>query len=236
MWFALSLSLLVVTYNNLVNRWEPFHGAAYVPVNLAFAGAITALAATTLDLTATRLGLDGDLADAAAAFGAVLLYAIPLVALTRSRHAHRIADRRVLGLHGGGLVYYVLVRIPLGTALVEEVVFRGVLFGAWRDAGASTVRASLLASVAFGLWHISPTIIGIRINDREPSASKLLVGVAAAVVLTTIAGLGLMWLRLESSGVVAPIVIHAGINSASALAAVAAGRGKRADHLLPEGS
>ena len=32
-------------------------------------------------------------------------------------------------LNAGGIVYQVLVRIPLGTALFEEAAFRGVLLG-----------------------------------------------------------------------------------------------------------
>ena len=222
--FALVLSLFLLAYNNLVNRWAPFHGAAYVPLNLTFTGAVALVAAATLGLSRAELGLRGDLSDAGMPFVLVAVFAIGAFTLGGSRHGHRIADRRVIDLRGSALAFYVLVRIPLGTAVAEEVVFRGVLFAAWRETGASTLLAAVCASVPFGLWHVTPTIIGIRMNDPYASRRKLLLAVIGAVVLTTVAGLGLTWLRLDTGGLVGPIVVHAGINSTGTLAAV---RGSR---------
>jgi uncharacterized protein len=224
MWFAFLLSLLVVAYNNVVNRWTPFHGAAYVPLNLAFTGVVTVLAATTLELSRAELGIELGNREAGFSFITVAVVGFAAFAIARSRHAHRIADKRVAGLRGIELAYYVLARIPLGTAVAEEVLFRGMLFAVWRDAGISSLNAALLASLAFGLWHVSPTILGIRINDPLASGKRLWAAVAGAVLFTTIAGLGLTWLRLRTGGLLAPIVLHGGINSVSALAAVRAGR------------
>jgi membrane protease YdiL (CAAX protease family) len=224
MWFAFSLSLLIVAYNNVVNRWTPFHGAAYMPLNLTFTGVITLVAAARLELSRGELGLEGDISDAGVSFAAVAAFGIGAFALARSRHAYRIADRRVVDLRGPKLASYVLARIPLGTAVAEEVIFRGVLFAVWREVGISSLAAALFASLAFGLWHVSPTILGIRINDPQATGRKLRAAVAGAVLLTTVAGLGLTWLRLRTGGLLAPIVLHGGINSVSALAGVRAGR------------
>ncbi len=222
--FALLLSIVVVAYNNLINRWPPFHGTAYVPVNLAFGGANAVVTAAALGVSRNELGLQGDVGDTALPLMLVVLFALITLGIARSRHGHRIADARVEGMHGGALAFYVLARIPLGTAVTEEVVFRGVLFAAWREAGTSSTAAALYASLAFGLWHVAPTIIGVRMNDPEAGSHTLQAAVAAAVVLTTIAGLVLTWLRLRSGGVLAPIVLHAGVNSVGALAAVTARR------------
>lgn len=224
MWFAFSLSLLIVAYNNVVNRWTPFQGAAYIPLNLTFTGVITLVTAARLALSRAELGLEGDISDTGVSFAAVAAFGIGAFALARSRHAYRIADRRVAGLRGPELAYHVLARIPLGTALAEEMLFRGVLFAVWRDVGISSLGAALFASLAFGLWHVSPTIIGTRINDPQASGQKLWAAVAGAVLLTMVAGLGLTWLRLRTGGLIAPIVLHGGINSVSALAGVRAGR------------
>ncbi len=224
MWFALALSIAIVAYNNLINRWEPFHRVAYVPANLTFTTVIALVAAATLGLSRTDMGLEGDASDAGMALATVAAFAIGALAFTRSRHSYRIADKRVRGLRGVELVYHLLARIPLGTAVAEEVIFRGVLFAAWRDARMSTLGAALCTSFVFGLWHISPTIIGIRLNDPQASGKKLSVGVIAAVLLTTAVGLVLTWLRLRNGGLIAPIVLHGGINSVSALAAVLASR------------
>ncbi|HVF53608.1 MAG TPA: CPBP family intramembrane glutamic endopeptidase [Actinomycetota bacterium] len=224
MWVALALSSLIVAYNNLVNRWGPFHGPAYVPLNVIFTGSIVLLATARLGLSRTDLGLHGGLVDAGIALTATALFGVGALALARSRHAHRIADKRVTGLRRAQLAYYVLARIPIGTAVAEEVLFRGVLFAVWRDAGVSPLGAALCASFAFGLWHVSPTILGVRINDPDPSTHKLQMAVAGAVLATAIAGLALTWVRLRSGGLLAPVMLHGGINSVSALAAVVASR------------
>ena len=224
MWFAFSLSLVIVAYNNVVNRWAPFHGAAYVPLNLTFTGIVTVATATTLSLSRSELGLEGDIGDVGVSLAAVAIFGVGAFALARSRYAHRIADRRVANLRGPKLAFYVLARIPLGTALTEEVLFRGVLFAVWSDVGMSSFGAAMFASLAFGLWHVSPTIIGMHINDPQASRHKLWAALAGAVLLTTVAGLGLTWWRLRTGGLVAPIVLHGGINSMGALAGVIAGR------------
>jgi membrane protease YdiL (CAAX protease family) len=49
------------------------------------------------------------------------------------------------------------IRFPLGTALYEEVAFRGVLGALWtRRSGERTART--VAAAAFGAWHILPTV------------------------------------------------------------------------------
>ena len=221
---ALLLSVAAVAYNSTLNRWEPFHGHAYVPVNLTFSSTITLVAAATLELSRAGLGIEADIVHAAASLAAVVLFALGAFAFASSRHGHRIADERVAGMHGGALAYYVLIRIPLGTSLTEEVLFRGVLFAAWRAAGLSILDAALCSSVAFGLWHIAPTVTGVRINDPDASEGKVRATVLGAVLLTTVAGLGLTWFRVETGGLLGPIVLHAGINSIGALAAVKARR------------
>jgi len=216
--------VVVATYNTLINRWSAFHSWGYVPVNLTFAAVIAIIAAATLDLSRVEMGLRGDRGDVVLPMAILAAFALVVFAIARSRHAPRIADKRVAGMQGSALAYYVLLRIPLGTAVAEELLFRGALFAAWRDAVASDVEAALASSVAFGLWHISPTIVGLRINDPDASRAKVRAALLGAVLLTTVAGLGLTWLRVESGGLLGPIVLHAGINSAGALGAVVAGR------------
>ena len=221
---ALALSTAVAVYNNAINRWGPFHGTAYVPVNIAFATLITLVAGSTLNLSPTELGLTADAGDLVVPLALVGLFALGAFALAVSPRADLIADERVAARRGRALVWYVLVRIPIGTALVEEAIFRGVLFASWREAGASHVVAALWTSIAFGLWHIAPTIIGLRMN--RPRATSIQVGAAVlgAVGLTAFAGLTLTWLRVWSGGLLAPIVVHAGVNSMGALAAAVACR------------
>ena len=56
----------------------------------------------------------------------------------------------------GSRVFNPLVRIPFGTVLLEETLFRGVLLALalrrW-----SVATAVIVTSAIFGLWHVVPT-------------------------------------------------------------------------------
>ena len=66
------------------------------------------------------------------------------------------ASSRLTDASVGGLIYQTAVRIPLGTALFEELLFRGLLYGAFLRV--SGHRGAILGSSAvFGVWHVRPT-------------------------------------------------------------------------------
>ncbi|MBW3595584.1 MAG: CPBP family intramembrane metalloprotease, partial [Actinobacteria bacterium] len=162
--FALSV------YNNVANLWPPFNRWAYVPANVVATSLLGAVAIGILDLSASDLGISElSLADAAVglAIGVAVGSGVFVVAAT-PRGAHLVADRRVAGLSGAMLAYQMLVRVPFGTALLEEFAFRGVLFASWRDRG--VLVATIISSVVFGFWHITPAAIMVRTN--APDASR----------------------------------------------------------------
>ena len=131
-----------------------------------------------------------------------------------------LEDQRAAGF-ADDVWFVALVRIPLGTAVFEEVAFRGVLLAAalrWL----SRWRAVAVSSIAFGLWHIAPTIVALRINEVVVASPGGLIAIGGAVVVTTIAGYAFCWLRLASDSLVAPILAHIGTNSVGLLAAVVA--------------
>jgi membrane protease YdiL (CAAX protease family) len=116
---------------------------------------------------------------------------------------------------------HLLVRIPLATALAEELVFRGVILGL-----ATRTRrprdALILSALAFGLWHVGAALHPERrrstagvVGDR---LSPTPVVVAGDVAATTIAGLGFGWLRLRSHSIVAPTMAHAAVNASAYVA------------------
>lgn len=215
------VTLCLALYNNVANLWPPFNRAAYVPANLLATGALLGVAVSALGLSGEEIGsADLALADAAAgaAIGAALAAPLLVLASTR-RWARLVADRRVSGLRGWGLAYQTVVRVPLGTALLEEVAFRGVLFAAWRDEG--EVVAYAVTSVVFGLWHVAPAATMVRTN--APGVG-LLWPVMGTVVLTALAGAALTWLRVETGSLAAPFALHATLNSLATLAGATAVR------------
>jgi membrane protease YdiL (CAAX protease family) len=218
----LLLAVALVAYNGLVNLWGPFHGPAYVPMNLAVAGAVIGVGLGPLGLGASEIGFDdgwGADAGLGAALGAALAAPV-LVAAFHPRTRRFVADERVRDVEATELAYRMIVRIPLGTAFLEEIAFRGVLFGAWRQHGVAV--ATVGSAVAFGLWHITPTWNLIRANRPSASGVGAAAGIAAAVATTTAAGAALAALRDASGGLAAPLALHATLNAlATAAAAVA---------------
>jgi membrane protease YdiL (CAAX protease family) len=65
-----------------------------------------------------------------------------------------LSDQRGAGLTVGALLWYVLVRVPFGTVLLEEVAFRCVLRALLRRLGPAW--ATGVSSALFGLWHVLP--------------------------------------------------------------------------------
>jgi membrane protease YdiL (CAAX protease family) len=110
-----------------------------------------------------------------------------------------------------------LVVIPLSTVLFEEILFRGVLFGCLLRF-TTQVRAVVICSVAFGLWHIPPAL-----SDANGESAIAAVGVVlGTIAFTTAAGALFCWLRLRSGSLLAPILAHIGSNSISYAGALVA--------------
>jgi membrane protease YdiL (CAAX protease family) len=120
----------------------------------------------------------------------------------------------------GVAVYEAFARVPFGTALPEEVVFRGCL-QAFLGKERSAVTAASVSSLLFGLWHIAPTVNRMHSNAfsrGRPFVFQVL-WLAGTVVATTASGLALAWLRLASGSIVAPWMAHSTANGVGFMAA-----------------
>jgi membrane protease YdiL (CAAX protease family) len=170
-----------------------------VPANLALAIAVIA----SSGLSRAEMGLRYGSPSWGLAIGGAAIVVLAFVPREWLR------DQR---LAGANAAYVVLFRIPVVTALVEEVCFRGVLLGSLLPRGSAFAVA--MSSVAFGLWHLEPARLLARANGWRAT-----VVVPAGVILTAVAGLFLGWLRVETGSVLAPFVAHVLVNSSSAAAA-----------------
>jgi uncharacterized protein len=220
----LGLIAFLAAWNNAINVL-PRPAWLYVPVNLTVGAAFVALARRS-GLGRRQLGLGGDEAGAGIRWGggvAVLVGAGLAVMVTVPGLRHLLADERLAGMGLVEVSYRVLIRIPLGTALFEEVAFRSVLLGVWaRQRG--TKEAVIGSSALFGLWHVVPTMQALEVNAPDAGPAAVAAGVAGGVVVTAVAGLGFCLLRLRSGSVIAPVIAHAAINSLATVASVAADR------------
>jgi len=201
--------------------------------NLADSGlvsAVAALSAVVLLLAVARgagvswaqLGLDKTwvgrgirIGAAAAAIVAGSIIALAVLPFSREF----LADDRFAGESTSAMLVQVLIRIPVATALAEELAFRGVALGLllrWM----SPLRAVLASSALFGLWHILPAIDALDTNPAADLASGTLATIGEVgiqVLVTGIAGGAFAWLRFRATSIVAPVLAHWSLNGAAYL-------------------
>lgn len=112
-----------------------------------------------------------------------------------------------------------LVAVPLGTVLLEEIAFRGVLLGLvsrYRGAAWGVGTSSAL----FGLWHVLPSMYLDRANQAVGLAETGVgrVGVVLAVVgFTVLAGALLAEVRRRSGSLLAAAGLHWATNGVGVL-------------------
>jgi membrane protease YdiL (CAAX protease family) len=126
-------------------------------------------------------------------------------------------DDRYTDVAGSELAFDVFVRIPIGTALFEELLFRGVLLGVLLRQIRPTVAVAVSAAL-FGLWHVASASTFAGSNAGVPDGGSWLV-VPVTVLVTGVAGAFLAWLRIRSRSVIAPWFVHAAVNSSALVAA-----------------
>jgi membrane protease YdiL (CAAX protease family) len=221
---AAGVGVALAAWNNLVHLPAVVGRWPFVPLNVTFAAALVALARWCGlgwgDIGLGRRGTGRAAAEGAAVAGAAALGLGAALASPRLRPA--VADGRFRDRTAGEVAWHALGRVPLGTALLEEVAFRGVYLALlravlgrrWAVAGSSAV---------FGLWHVRPGWATVRANGlaggRGPAPA-----LAATVVGTGLAGVAFCWLGSRHDNLAAPLVAHAGTNAAGTVAAHLANR------------
>jgi membrane protease YdiL (CAAX protease family) len=204
-----------VGLNVLVNGILPER--LHIPASLTAAGIITAFAARAgagLD----DQGLVPRDVPRGVAYGVGA--ATPIVAgigvgLLFNKSRDLYGERRIAGATFDRAAYEIWLRIPLGTALPEEMIFRGALLGLFSRRH-SPVVATALTSFLFGLWHIAPTIDRLETNPaiKQRTRAQQMGWVALTVATTSAAGFLLSFLRFRSKSIVAPWLAHSAANAA----------------------
>ncbi len=220
---VLAVAVLVaanVLNNRVAPRWYLLTSLAATAVLLAlyaWAGAPWAFAG--LGPGAVRRGLPWALLFAGLV---ALVFAVGAV-LPATRPVFE--DRRVRGAGPGELAYQVLLRIPVGTVLLEEVAFRGVLYGMVRQPGGAG-WATAVGAALFGLWHVLPAAGLVRDN---PVAGRAFAGrralvVPVSVLATGLAGVLLSEAQRRTGSLLPPFTLHWALNGLGYLTAYLVGR------------
>jgi uncharacterized protein len=221
----LSPGVTLAVYNVVQNTVLP--QTAYVPTNLLVASVLVAQARSRgsswdelgLDLRDWRLSVR----TGVVAVGIVVI-AMAVASQVPGLRAYLI-DERARGHLRKEVLFRSLIRFPLGTALFEEVAFRGVLYGSWRRQGSSPARAAVMTGASFGAWHLLPgrtALAGNPLQQLFRSRKATATAVAAGTVMTGVSSLLLTRLRNRTGSLLAPWLVHAGVNSVGYLAGVAA--------------
>ncbi|TNC25744.1 CPBP family intramembrane glutamic endopeptidase [Amycolatopsis alkalitolerans] len=124
-------------------------------------------------------------------------------------------DGRVGSPGFGQLMWLALLRIPLGTVLLEEVAFRGVL-PALLGAGERWRWGPVLGAAGlFGLWHLLPSLALEQNAAVHATFGGLPLAVVSllAMLAATGAGVFLYWWRHSGRGLLAPMMVHLATNS-----------------------
>jgi uncharacterized protein len=207
--------LLLSTATILANRVLP--GWAY-----PWCGAITAAAlvgvARWAGLPLHAIGLDRRDFRRAARFGLIGFALVLLgfgVALAVPPLRVLFQDNRIGSPGVGQLLWLTVVRIPLGTVLLEEIAFRGVL-PALLGAGERWRWGPVLgASGLFGLWHLLPSLALMGNAAVRATFGGLPLALVSLLAMLAAAGAGvaLYWCRHAGRGVIAPMMVHLATNS-----------------------
>jgi membrane protease YdiL (CAAX protease family) len=206
-WVASLATVVVLALWNLLAR--PALSSGYdVAGGLVVAAAVVAvgtwggLGLAELGLSPSRLR--SGLAWGGAAFGLVAVVILFGLALPASRTDFHTARGQV---GAGELLVELLVTIPLGTVVVEELAFRGVLLGLLLRL-LTPIPAVVVCSVLFGLWHVRGVV------DTTGGSHAHVVAAALGTVLATGgAGAVFCWLRLRSGSLIAPVLAHLATNT-----------------------
>jgi membrane protease YdiL (CAAX protease family) len=171
-----------------------------------------------------RIGVVGGDPTIPLFWGLATVLTISLIAgvmLRRDDWRPQLADPRLASLGRREAFVQIFIRIPVLTALIEEVFFRGVLHAALMALYPTEVAIWLGAGL-FGLWHIGPGLDQALAGQMSRRAGAL--HTAITVVATTAAGAFLVWLRIETGSIWAPVAVHAAMNMSLALFARSAAR------------
>jgi membrane protease YdiL (CAAX protease family) len=222
--WALAAAIALLTFSNVMsNRILPEW--AYVPWNLSMAFVLIGVAYRGgYGPVAIGLGIRHWHRPVGVGLllfgGTALVFALGMI-IPATRNA--FVDTRIGNADVAQMLWVVLVQIPLGTVVLEEVAFRGVLPALMGSSPAIRWRWGpvLGASILFGLWHILPSIGIDNANAAvgDTLGHNVVLTTTLAVVAMTIAGITMCALARVGKGIKTTMLLHWATNSLGFFAA-----------------
>jgi uncharacterized protein len=220
---AVFVTIVILVFVNVIDIRVPHASLVVGPV----CAAVLLALARWAGLSWAELGLGPGTWRRGLAWAAVIIGCVAVVyavgaALPLTRDAFR-DTRYDFGWGAALLTSFVL--IPIGTVLLEEVAFRGVLWGLVRRVR-GTAAATIVSSVLFGVWHVLPSLGLSSDNEAIGSAvgrgkSAQVITVLATVAFTALSGVVFCELRRRSGSLLASASLHWATNGLGVLASAA---------------
>jgi uncharacterized protein len=206
---------LLIVWGNLLH---PLIGSSTVlpggSWQFAVAGALligaSGVAAWTMGLTRESLGLRLPGATRGVVIGVLAAGLTALAGVTVLRLAPSLIGGPVdylplARVSGDDLARHIALFLPLGTALPEEIAFRGTLLGGL--VGRYSVRAAVTVSaLAFALWHL--TVVWVTLGDTIIPVVLVIPAAAGALVAVFAGGIALAGLRIATGTLASSIAAH----------------------------
>jgi membrane protease YdiL (CAAX protease family) len=210
-----ALALLIIAYGNLVSLppdglrtafdWAFILGSlTFLALLILWAVRIEGMPLPTLGITSANAGRSALLGGA---LGAVVILPVVLYFIFPLGLDDGIGYENLEEETWGGFLSWALVHQPLGTALFEEVLFRGVLLAKMTVAWGQR-QALVASSLTFALWHL---VINFRtIQNTEVASPAALAALAqmASLFGLVLGGLFLGLLRQRTGNLASCIVFH----------------------------
>lgn len=227
-WTALACSALLLAYGNGVSGTDGGTRDGFLLwTNLALMALLLAWALGLARMSVAELGLDPRAVRSSAMVGLALSALVAIVpvgflVLTPLVNGDPVEAPEITERSGASLAYFLAFRQPVGTALFEEVAFRGVLYGFWRRVGGDRLALVATAGV-FALWHTvitTRTVLESGVVDRPPMVG---LGVLVSLAGLFVGGLIFAYLRWHTRSIAAAVVGHWLIVAAMVIAVWARG-------------
>jgi uncharacterized protein len=219
-WAVAGVIIMMVGFQMLTLRTS---GVAYVAGALLAVAGLSALSVRH-HLSLAELGLGPHTWVRGAIWALAILVVVSIamgIAGGWPRIARLFADDRVTGSSGRVAARRALFDIPLGTVLVEEFAFRGVMFALLLESH-GTAAAVVVTSVLFGLWHVAPSF---ELHaSHEAVTGQAWTTILGTVVFTGLAGVIFAMLRVWTSNLLPPAALHWSVNAGAVIAGWFVGR------------
>jgi len=218
----LLLSISLLGYNiTLSSLPQHRYGQVYVPANIVVAALLVGWFIHFHSLSPSALGIRFDNLLPSfywgVTFGLLIGILIFVSVLKISSNFQPASNLSTFANQGSTKFFPILVGIPAGTVLLEEIAFRGVMFALLMTQGFSTNQALILSSLAFGVWHI-----GLVVRSRKVHSIVSWPGFTCGILMLVVGFIGgIIYgaLRIQTGNIVGCLIAHWIANSFSIVAA-----------------